>query len=91
MDPLLAALLIQFICFCVSEILPFLKNYPNGIVHTLVEYCRQNPTLIESTLNETEKQLRAAGQEIPADFVHIVEQSVDSLSKPPSSTPNPIA
>ena len=84
MDPLVSALIVQLILFAISEILPFIKNSPNGIVHSVVEFCQRNPQSIEKTLHETEKCLHAIGQDTPAEILHLVKQAVEILDQPTS-------
>ena len=64
----------------ISEALPFLEKYPNGIVHSLVEFFCKHPTLVVQTLHETEKTLRDAGKEGEAALVEILEQSIQQTS-----------
>jgi len=87
MDPLLTTLIVQLICLAISEILPFIKNCPNGIVHSLVNFLKRNPNALERTLHETEKCFRATGQDFPAEILHIGEQVIESLNQTTTATP----
>ena len=86
MDPLVSALIVQFICLAISEILPFLKNYPNGVVHTLVDFFCQHPTLVTQTLHETEESLRKAGNAGEAGLVEILEKSIQQQQQTSDTT-----
>ena len=64
-------------CLLLSEILPFIKNSPNGILHTLLTFYQQHSVLINQILDQSENVLNAQGQSGVAEAIHVVQEALE--------------